>query len=109
MKVDPNQPVDYQAECLLFDMGEVVLHDDSRTPRALLEDEESAFQQYCRSLDPNKCFLMAIIPHDADRDVFFEAREVAARLGLHMQAMVDTPESHRSRWQVYKKSKEFDS
>jgi hypothetical protein len=72
-----------------------------------LGDEASAFRKFCRTLDPNKCFIVALIPDDADHDTFFRAREVANEVGLHMQAPVDTPERHRRLWESYRQMKQF--
>lgn len=107
MKVDPNQPIEFTAECVLCEGGQVMLYDGSGAPLEQLGQEGNAFKKFCQSLDPNKCFIMGIIPDDADRDVFFRAREVASEIGLHMQALVDTPENHRSRWESYKKMKHY--
>jgi hypothetical protein len=107
MKVDPNQPIEFQMECVLCEGGKVILADDSCTPLPQLINEHSAFKKFCQSLDPNKCFIAAIIPDDTDNDVFFKAREVANEIGLHMQALVDTPENHRKQWRYYKESKRF--
>src|SRR2546423_1070286 len=107
MKVDPNQPVDFRQEAVLCERGGVVLHDGTSTPASEVEDEESAFKRFCRSLDPNKCFIVAFIPDDADRHVFFAAREAARGLGLHMQATVDTPERLRALWETYKTMKQY--
>lgn len=109
MKIDPNQPVEFRQECVLCEDGQVVLFDDSRTPEAELDREESAFQKFCRSLDPNKCFISAFIPNDSDKGVFFKAREVALSVGLHMQATVDTPERHRTLWDRYQTMKRLPS
>ena len=107
MKVDPNQPVDFRQEAVLCERGGVVLHDGASTPASEVEEEESAFKRFCRSLDPNKCFIVAFIPDDADRHVFFAARESARSMGLHMQATVDTPERLRALWETYKTMKQY--
>ena len=107
MKVDPNQPVDFRQECVLCEHDRVSLHDGSTTPRAELGNEESPFLIFCRSLDPNKCYIAAFIPDSADTEVFFRAREVAAGAGIHMQATVDTPERHRLMWERYKQMKQY--
>jgi hypothetical protein len=107
MKVDPNQPIEFQAEWVLCEGGKVILADDSNTPLPQLIDEHSAFKKFCQSLDPNKFFITAIITDDANNNVFFKAREVANEIGLHMQALVDTPENHRRQWKYYKESKRY--
>ncbi len=105
MKIEPNGYIGQQAEYVLCEVGQVVLHDGARVPMADLGIGENAFTQLCRSIDPNKCFIVAIIPNDSDRDVFFKAREAASGAGVHMQATVDTPERLRGTWENYKESK----
>ena len=107
MKVDPNQPIEFSAECILCEAGYVELYDGARTPLAQLGDESSVFYSFCQSLDPNKCMLTAVIPDDSGKAVFFKAREIANQIGLYMQALVDTPERHRTRWESYKKVKKI--
>jgi hypothetical protein len=102
MKIDPNQPINYRQESVLCENGQVFLYDGSSTPLAELGHDESAFRKFCQSLDPNKCFIAALIPNDADRDVFFRAREVARSESLHLQATIDTPKRHRQMWENYK-------
>jgi hypothetical protein len=101
MKVDPNNPIGQYAEYVLCQAGAVVIHDGERTPREALGTAGSAFERFCRSLDPNRCFIIALIPDDADRDVFFTAREVCRGIGPHMQAPVDTPDHHNAQWSNY--------
>ncbi len=109
MKIEPNGYIGQHAEYVLCEVGQVVLHDGARVPIAELGSGENAFTQLCRSIDPNKCFIVAIIPNDADRDVFFKAREVASGAGIHMQATVDTPERLRGTWESYRESKRLRS
>lgn len=109
MKIDPNQPVDFRQEAVLCERGDVVLHDGARTPAAQAGEEAGAFKRFCRTLDPNKCFVVAFIPDDADRHVFFAAREAANEVGLHMQATVDTPERLRALWENYRTMKQYAS
>ncbi len=106
MKIDPNLAVDMHTEYVLCERGQVSLHDGSATARAELGQETSAFTKFCRSLDPNKCFIVALIPEETDKQVFFRAREVASELGIHMQAPVDTPERLRSQWEAYRQMKQ---
>lgn len=107
MKIDPNLPLQLHQELVLCEDGSIFLFDGASTSQAALGDEESHFKKFCRSLDPNTCFISALIPNDADRDVFFRAREVAGEVGIHMQATVDTPESHRRLWENYKRAKHY--
>jgi hypothetical protein len=101
MKIDPNFAVQLKAEHVLCSGLAVVLWDGQVVPEKLLDEDHGAFAGFCRSLDPNRCYIAACIPDDSDRPVFFRAREVARRRGLHMQASVDTPEHHRQQWQAY--------
>ena len=87
--------------------GGVELFDGSRTEGHRLAEPDSAFHRFCSALDPNKCFISALIPEDADRHVFFAARDVASSIGIHMQSTVDTPERHRSLWQRYQEMKQL--
>ena len=105
MKIDPNQSVAYQAEMVLCREGGVRLHDDRFTPLDQLAQPDSAFHQWCSQLDPNRCFINAMIPDDADRPVFFRAREVASKAKIHMQAQVDTPENLLTLWQNFRQMK----
>lgn len=107
MKIDPNQPIEYRVEYILCEGGKAVLHDGSSSTLDELERDGSAFQKFCRSLDPNKCFIEALIPNDGDRQVFFRARDAAQKIGMHMQAPVDTPERLYRRWKDYLKSKQY--
>jgi len=107
MKIDPNQPIEYRVEYILCEGGKAVLYDGGSTALDELERDGSAFQKFCRSLDPNKCFIEALIPNDADRQVFFRARDAAQKIGMHMQAPVDTPERLYRRWKDYLKSKQY--
>jgi len=107
MKIDPNQPIEHRVEFILCEGGKIVLHDGGSSALDELERDGSAFQKFCRSLDPNKCFISALIPNDADRQVFFKAREAAKKSGIYMQALVDTPERHYKMWKDYIKSKQY--
>lgn len=109
MRIDPNQPVDYHQECVCCEGGKILLFDGTSTEISELGLTESAFGEFCRSLDPNKCFIVAFIPNDADREVFFRAREVARDVGIHMQATIDTAERHRALWENYKTMKQYSS
>ncbi|HET6978681.1 MAG TPA: hypothetical protein VFI24_20285 [Pyrinomonadaceae bacterium] len=107
MKIEPNHTVDFRQECVLCEEGKVFLFDNSNTGIADLSAEDSSFRKFCQSLDPNRCFILALIPNDNDKEVFFEARQVADEVGLHIQATVDTPERHRALWENYKNMKQY--
>jgi hypothetical protein len=107
MKIEPNHTVDFRQECVLCEEGKVFLFDDSNTGIADLGAEDSSFRKFCQSLDPNRCFILALIPNDDDKEVFFKARRVADEVGLYVQATVDTPESHRALWESYKHMKKY--
>lgn len=102
MIVDPNEAVAKQIEYVLCEDGSVELHDGTRTPEETLSDPESAFRRFCRSLDPNRTFIVALVLNDTDREVFYKARTTAGQDGIHMQAPLDTPEQHRAMWARYR-------
>jgi hypothetical protein len=106
MKVDPNRDVGMTQEYILCEGGRVVLHDGSSTERSQLSAEDSAFQKFCSTLDPNRCFIVALIPDDADRSVFYRARELAAQRHIHMQSPVDTKEHLMGLWRRYRQMKQ---
>ena len=106
MKVDPNLAVGVIQECVLCDDGRIVMYDGSVATREDLNDPDGAFLRFCGTLDPNRCYIRAVIPNDADRPLFFEAREVARSAGLHMQSSLETPERHRAMWNAYVQSKQ---
>lgn len=105
MKIDPNRAVGMEQECVLCESGFVVLHDGARSSLEELERNDSAFRRFCGTIDPNRCYLLALIPDDRDREVFFRARDVARRMGIHMQATVEKPEELAARWQQYRELK----
>ncbi len=108
MKIDPNQTIESHPEYVLCEKGCVVLASEQTTQHAALAQPGSAFTTFCESLDPNRCFIIALIPDDADRDVFFTAREIAQDIGVHMQAIVEKPEIQRRRWAAYLQAKQMD-
>ncbi len=101
MKIDPNLPVDMHSELILCEGGKIVLHDGTAAAQAELDREGGPFLRFCGALDPNRCFLVALILDDADKTVFFKAREVAGEKGIHVQAPVDTPARLRAQWDAY--------
>lgn len=105
MKIDPNSDIERDSVLVLCEEGAVLLHTGRKTTMDKLDQASSAFQVFCRGLDPNKCFIVALIPEDSDREVFFKAREVCRSVGVHIQAPVDTAESHRALWADYVESK----
>jgi hypothetical protein len=109
MKIDPNSAVEMRTEYVLCEGGRVLLHDGSSTARDELGTAGNGFDAFCRSLDPNKCFIVALIPDDGDRAVYFRAREIASGIGIHMQAPVETPLRLRSQWDNYCRMKQLPS
>lgn len=105
MKIDPNQAVNFRAEMILCEGGQVALPGGETTRESELADPASAFHRWCAQLDPNQCFIQALIPADADRSVFFRARDVAEQIGVHMQAPVDTAQRLRTIWREYVRMK----
>lgn len=106
MKIDPNTDIERGHEMVLCEGGSIRLFSGERTSVADLGSSKSAFQAFCRSLDPNKSFIVALVPEDADRPVFFKARDVSRTFGIHMQAPIDTAESARATWADYVQSKQ---
>jgi hypothetical protein len=102
MLIDPNHPIGQQVEYVLIEPDRIELPNGTHVDVTGLDDDKSQFHQFCRSLDPNRCFIQALIPDDTAKSVFFKARDCAAVLGIHMQALVDTPERHRQTWQNYR-------
>lgn len=105
MKIDPNRDIELSHELVLCQSGAVVLHTGERTALGDLERADSPFQRFCRGIDPNRCFIVALVPEDSDRAVFFRARDLAQAMGVHMQAPIDTPENARQSWAQYVESK----
>ncbi len=107
MKIDPNQPIELTVEHILCEGGRVLMHDGSSTPASELDSAGSALQAFCRTIDPNRCFIEAYVPADSDRDVFFRARDAARGIGVHMQAPVERAEVQRERWKSYCRLKQL--
>ncbi|MFH1861797.1 MAG: hypothetical protein ABH878_03195 [bacterium] len=105
MKVDPNEPINKKVEHVLCRQGSVHTYDGSSTPAAQLNSESNAFKAFCQSLDPNTCFIIAIVPDHADDELFFKARDVARQIPIHMQAGIERPEDAMTIWEHYKRRK----
>lgn len=105
MKVDPNQAVNLHHEVVLCEGEGVTVPGGEHTAHDALSDPDSPFGRFCRTLDPNRCYLVALVPDDADRVAYFRAREAARAAGIHMQAPVETPETLRSIWEAYLQSR----
>ena len=101
MKVDPNHPVNSSVEQVLIEADRILLADGSSCSLQELDKAENPFVGFCKSLDPNLCFISALIPDDAGRELFFKARTLAETAGIHMQAPVDTPDRLRRTWDRY--------
>jgi hypothetical protein len=109
MKIDPNTGVQQQAVYILCEAGAVVLHDDTRIPAAELSSDAGRFIEFCRTLDPNKNFIVALVPVETDRSIFYDARDAAQELKLHMQAPMDRASALQSMWTNYKRVKKLPS
>ena len=105
MKVEPNLAVGMHEEYVLCEAHSICTYDGKHTSAAAISDPGSALMQFFNSLDPNKAFVVALIPDDANRELFFTARDVAQSCGLHMQATVERPEQYVNIWQNYIASK----
>jgi hypothetical protein len=101
MKVDPNQAVDMHHEMVLCEAGRVELADGSLVRQTELSTPDNPFAAFCKSLDPNKCFILALVPDDADKEVYFQARSAANALGIQMHAPLEEPERCRKMWESY--------
>jgi len=101
MKIDPNSAI-LRQECVLIEGGEIVLADGGVTTAADLGRPDNPFRAWLGKLEENLCYVAAFIPDDADRDLFYQARDVARGAGRHMQATVDPPDEQRRRWALYR-------
>jgi hypothetical protein len=107
MIVEPNSPIDYVQECVLCEEGAVLTADGRITPLDDIDRDGTGFKDLCKSMDPNKGFIMAFVPKDTDRPVFFRAREVARSIGIHMQGTLEQPDTQRLQWETYKRMREL--
>lgn len=101
MKIDPNRPIELKQEYVLCEAGRVHFCDGGSAGIDELGDEDGPFGEFCRGLDPNKCFISALIPDRADEAVFYRARDAARAHGVHMQATIEKADVQHSRWQAY--------
>ena len=101
MIVEPNSPIDYVQEYILCEEGAVQTVDGRITPLDDIDRDGSGFKELCKGMDPNKGFIIALVPKDEDRPVFFRAREVARDIGLHMQGTLERPDTQRVQWETY--------
>jgi hypothetical protein len=105
VKVEPNLAVGMIQEYVLLERGAILTFDGGRTTAADVGNPRSAFARFVASLDPNRCFIIALIPDDSDRDLYFAARDVASAAGMHMQAPVERVSQQRQVWDHYLVSK----
>jgi hypothetical protein len=103
VKVDPNTAIGMQSVHVMCRNGVVELPDGTHVPLADLPAEGGAFAQFCKTLDPNTCYIGAYLPYRADEDLFYRAREVAFSANkLHMQATVEKADIQIQYWNQYK-------
>lgn len=107
MIVDPNTDIGMQPHFVLCQQGHLERKGAPPFPEEDLGSPEGPFLLWLRSLDPNRTFLIALIPDRADEGVFFRAREIAASCGIHMQAPVETSGVLRARWEAYLRVEEI--
>lgn len=107
MLVDPNKPINATVEHVLVEADHIELFDGRRVSARDMESADNAFVEFCRELDPNRCFISAFLAEDGARDIFFQARDAASKEGIHMQATVEEPTKHRQMWHVYRKAKAY--
>lgn len=105
MKIDPNEIIGREVEYVLCQSGQILLYDDSATTARDLVKEGNAFKSFCQSLDPNRCFIIALVLDHVDDELFFAAREVAREVGIHMQSSIEKRDIALSQWEWYKRSK----
>jgi hypothetical protein len=106
MKVDPNKSVNTSYELVLCERGAIRCFDGSVTVMEDLDTPHLAFRELIKSLDPNKTFILALLPEEADRPVYFAARDVSQSCGVGMQAEVETPERCHALWESYCRTKQ---
>lgn len=103
MKVDPNTAIGMQSVHVMCRNGSIELPDGTAVPLADLSDEGGVFAQFCKTLDPNACYIGAFLPSRADEDLYYRAREVAfAANKVHMQATVERADIQIQYWNKYK-------
>ena len=101
MFVDPNQNINTAVEHVLIEGGALTLHDGAVITADQLAAGNSAFHRFCQSLDPNLCFIAVFVMSNADESLFYAARDVARKIGIHCQAGLEKPENMRQQWQNY--------
>jgi hypothetical protein len=100
MIVDPNVAIETYFELISCRIGQVALPDGSLVDDEALNVEDGLFAAFCRSLDPHRCFLVALIPAGgAVEATYFKAREAAQRFGLSVQSHLAPPEECEGIWQ----------
>lgn len=104
MKVEPHIPVDLKQESILCEPHQVVTPDGSTTPVGDLEKGSSPFVRFLKTLDPNKCFVVAFadIENKQARDMFYAAQRAARNVGIHMQGTVAPYDEQLASWDRYK-------
>lgn len=118
MRVDPNVSL-MKTEYILCNGGRIELYDGSISHSNELAETSSSFRKFCESLDPNECFIVALVPslqdkndpnYDIDRELFMAAREAAKSIGIYMQSnSIDSVNAVWGTWENYKKMKQFES
>lgn len=82
--------------------GSVEMDDGVKVSLAELNSSGNAFERFCKTLDPNTCYIGAYLPFRADEEVFYRARDLASSLGVHMQATVEKADTQIRYWDHYR-------
>ncbi len=105
MNIEPHVPVDLRQESVLCQPHQVVLYNGAATARGDLANPSSPFLGFLKTLDPNKCFIVAFmdIENKQATDLFYEAQRVARDVGIHMQGTVAPYPQQLAQWESYRK------
>jgi hypothetical protein len=106
MRVEPYS-VPMLVEFIWCENGRVELYDGSSTPTESLPSKDSSFMRFCKGLDPNRYYISALVPQEgphaeANRDLFFRARDAARSVHIHMQAQIEPREALQRFWEHHK-------
>ena len=102
MKIDPNTAVNNRQISVMVYQGKVELPTGVFVSEAELSSPGNNFESFCKSHDPNTCFILAYLPDRHDENLFFKARDVASKAGLHMQGTIERADIQHMRWDNYK-------
>lgn len=101
MFVDPNRDVNTKVEHIWIEAGTIKLPGGETVSQNELSGGETAFHSFCRSLDPNLCFISAFVISNDDESFFYEVRDASFDCGVHCQAGREKPEVMKEQWEQY--------